>query len=133
VAPAIAGYTPNRRRTRDLDSLRKNLRTGEDGRFHWHWDPRFMGADGPVEIVDRERLFAAARGVGVPALLVRGRESDILSEAGVREFLAHLPTAEFVDVGGAGHMVAGDRNDAFTEAVRAFLERAAPLGGLSGA
>jgi hypothetical protein len=30
-------------------------------------------------------------------------------------------------------MVAGDRNDVFTEAVRAFLERAAPLEGFSGA
>ena len=57
---------------------------------------------------------------------MRGRESDILSDEGVREFLTHLPNAQYVDVGGAGHMVAGDRNDAFTEAVRSFLARAAP-------
>jgi len=127
VADAIAGYTRQRSRPRDLDSLRKNLREGADGRFYWHWDPRFMGADGPAEIADRERLFAAARRLAVPTLLVRGRESDILSEHGVREFLEHLPHGEFVDVGGAGHMVAGDRNDAFTSAVRAFLDRVVPL------
>ena len=63
----------------------------------------------------------------MPTLLVRGRESDILSDAGVREFLAHLPNAEYVDVGGAGHMIAGDRNDAFTDAVRRFLARAVPI------
>jgi pimeloyl-ACP methyl ester carboxylesterase len=127
VADAIAEYTQHRSRPRDLESLKKNLRVGANGRYHWHWDPRFMGADGPAEIVDRDRLFAAARRFAVPTLLVRGRESDILSDEGVREFLAHLPMAEYVDVGGAGHMVAGDRNDAFTEAVRAFLARAVPL------
>src|SRR5262245_58370417 len=127
VADAIADYTRQRSRPRDLASLRKNLRLREDGRYTWHWDPRFMGADGPAEIVDRERLFASARRLTVPTLLVRGRESDILSDAGVREFLAHLPNAQYVDVGGAGHMVAGDRNDAFTEAVRGFLARAVPV------
>jgi non-heme chloroperoxidase len=127
VADAIASYTRQRSRPRDLESLKKNLRVGANGRYHWHWDPRFMGADGPAEIIDHPRLFAAARGLAVPTLLVRGRESDILSEDGVREFLAHLPNAQYVDVGGAGHMVAGDRNDAFTEAVRGFLARAAPI------
>jgi pimeloyl-ACP methyl ester carboxylesterase len=127
VADAIAAYTNHRSRPRDLESLKKNLRQLENGRYTWHWDPRFMGADGPAEIVDRERLFAAARCLTVPTLLVRGRESDILSDEGVREFLTHLPNAHYVDVGGAGHMVAGDRNDAFTEAVRAFLARAVPV------
>jgi pimeloyl-ACP methyl ester carboxylesterase len=127
VADAIADYTGHRSRPRDLESLKKNLRVGENGRYYWHWDPRFMGPDGPAEIVDRERLFASARRLAVPTLLVRGRESDILSDEGVREFLAHLPNAQYVDVGGAGHMVAGDRNDAFTEAVRGFIARAAPV------
>jgi len=127
VADAIADYTQHRSRPRDLESLKKNLRQGENGRWYWHWDPRFMGADGPAEIVDRERLFAAARRLAFPTLLVRGRESDILSDHGVREFLSHLPNAQYVDVGGAGHMVAGDRNDAFTESVRGFLARAVPI------
>jgi non-heme chloroperoxidase len=126
AAEAIAGYTHDRSRPRDLESLRKNLREGEDGRFRWHWDPRFMGADGPAEIADRERLFAAAGQLRAPTLLVRGRESDILSVQGVREFLDHMPGAEFADVSGAGHMVAGDRNDAFTQVVRGFLARNAP-------
>ncbi len=129
VADAIADYTRHRSRPRDLESLKKNLRVGANGRYHWHWDPRFMGADGPAEIVDRRRLFASARRLAIPTLLVRGRESDILSDEGVREFLEHLPNAQYIDVGGAGHMVAGDRNDAFTEAVRAFLARVVPLAG----
>jgi pimeloyl-ACP methyl ester carboxylesterase len=127
VADAIAAYTRRRSRPRDLESLKKNLRLRADGRYTWHWDPRFMGVDGPREITETARLFAAARRLTLPTLLVRGRESDILSDDGVREFMAHLPDAQYVDVGGAGHMVAGDRNDAFTEAVRGFLARVAPL------
>ena len=46
-------------------------------------------------------------------LLVRGRMSDLVSEQKADEFLARFPEVEFVDVSGAGHMVAGDRNDAF--------------------
>ena len=42
------------------------------------------------------------------------------------EFLEAVPTAKFIDVSDAGHMVAGDRNDAFTKAVVGFLRDAHP-------
>jgi pimeloyl-ACP methyl ester carboxylesterase len=60
---------------------------------------------------------------------VRGRESDVISVDGVREFQEVVSHAEFVDVSGAGHMVAGDRNDAFTSAVLGFLDRHDPVYG----
>jgi len=44
-----------------------------------------------------------------------------VSEETAQEFLAIRPEARFVDVSDAGHMVAGDRNDLFTDAVAAFL------------
>jgi pimeloyl-ACP methyl ester carboxylesterase len=47
----------------------------------------------------------------------------MVSEQGVQDFLRLIPSAEFVDVRGAGHMVAGDDNDAFNAAVEDFLER----------
>jgi hypothetical protein len=40
----------------------------------------------------------------------------------VREFLDLVPHARYVDVYEAGHMVAGDRNDTFTNAVVEFLD-----------
>ena len=58
---------------------------------------------------------------------MRGRISDVVSESGAREFLAAAPHARYEDVSGAGHMVAGDRNDAFTAAVSDFLDRIAPV------
>ena len=53
---------------------------------------------------------------------MRGRQSDLLSEEGAQAFLALVPHAEFVDVADAGHMVAGDRNDLFNDAVVGFLD-----------
>ena len=53
---------------------------------------------------------------------MRGKLSDVVTEEGVQEFLQQIPGAKFVDVLGAAHMVAGDQNDAFAEAVVEFLE-----------
>jgi len=129
AADAIAAYIPSRPRPRDLSGLRKNLRQ-RDGKWHWHWDPRFVrgrdGIDGQEGLVDHDRLAAAARRVSVPTLLVRGRMSDIVSEDGVRELRELIPHAEVVDVAGAGHMVAGDRNDAFNDSVTKFIEHTVP-------
>ena len=136
AADAVAAYNPHRPRPRDLEGLRKNLRPRPDGRWAWHWDPRFISGEGgsPDEtrasIMDPDRLEAAARGLRIPVLLVRGRVSDLLSEAGAHRFLEVVPHAEYADVAGAGHMVAGDRNDLFNAAILSFLDRlaAAPSG-----
>ena len=124
AADAIAAYQPHRPRPKDLSGLAKNLRLGEDGRWRWHWDPRFISGDRPPSSSTMPNVMMEyARNVTVPALLVRGRMSDVISEAGVAAYREAIPHGEFVDVGGAGHMVAGDRNDAFTEAVVGFLAR----------
>ncbi|MDT5218282.1 MAG: hypothetical protein QOF15_387 [Mycobacterium sp.] len=60
---------------------------------------------------------------GLPKLLVRGQVSDLVSQERADEFLARFPQVEFSDVRGAGHMVAGDRNDIFVDAVLDFLAR----------
>ena len=47
----------------------------------------------------------------------------LLSEEGDQDFLARVPHAEYAGVAGAGHMVAGDRNEIFNQAILGFLER----------
>ena len=128
VADAIAAYNPHRPRPSDLSGLRKNLRQRPDGRWAWHWDPRFIsGRFGSQDetrssLVDPARLRIAAKNLTIPVLLVRGRMSDLLSEQGAQELLDLVPHARLADVAGAGHMVAGDRNDLFNDAVVSFLE-----------
>lgn len=119
AADAVAAYIPHRPRPKDFSGLEKNLRKGADGRYRWHWDPQLMD---PARMRrDPERLFAAARALRVPTLLVRGKLSDIVSEETAAEFMAAVPHARYADVSEAGHMVAGDRNDIFSQAVIDFL------------
>jgi pimeloyl-ACP methyl ester carboxylesterase len=131
AADAVAAYTPWRPRPRDPQGLAKNLRQGADGRWRWHWDPRFMLAE-PVQRQARireirDRVTAAAACVRIPALLVRGAQSDVVSAEGVEALRAQMPHLETADVPNAGHMVAGDRNDHFNAAMSGFLRRhAAP-------
>jgi len=132
VADAVSRYLPHRRRPNDLTGLRKNLRKDEDGRYQWHWDPKVLHVWDPAsysaeqrENVMRERLEASAR-LRIPTLLVRGRMSDVVTEEHAREFLLVVPHAEYVDLEGATHMVAGDKNDVFTEAVSDFIRRHFP-------
>jgi pimeloyl-ACP methyl ester carboxylesterase len=127
VADAIAAYNPHRPRPTNLSGLSKNLRQRDDGRWYWHWDPAFIGGrlggtdETRLSLIDPNRLGEAARNLTVPTLLVRGRVSDLLSEEGAQELLQLVPHAQMVDVAGAGHMVAGDRNDLFNDAVVSFL------------
>jgi pimeloyl-ACP methyl ester carboxylesterase len=127
AAQAVADYVPGRPRPSDTSGLQKNLREGDDGRWRWHWDPAFLGSFGRFDPTEREAdLVEAARRLTLPTLVVRGGLSDVVSEEGVQEFLALVPQAEYVNVADASHMVAGDRNDAFTRAVVSFLTRVAP-------
>jgi pimeloyl-ACP methyl ester carboxylesterase len=131
AADVIAAYRPYRPRPADISGLRKNLRQRADGRWYWHWDVRMMGhghprGNGGRTGFEHERLAAAARNVRVPTLLVRGGMSEIVTDEGVRDLQRLIPHAEVVEVPGAGHMVAGDKNDAFTDAVVDFVRRAVP-------
>jgi len=126
AADAVAEYLPQRPKPRSHEGLKKNLRLSPDGRWRWHWDPHFL--DGP-RAAGKNRaeleasLIDAARRIRIPALLVRGASSELVKEAHAREFLELVPHADYVDVGGARHMVAGDRNDHFSAAVLSFLGR----------
>ncbi|HEY8383780.1 MAG TPA: alpha/beta hydrolase [Microvirga sp.] len=124
AAEAVAAYLPHRPKPTSLDGLKKNLRLHPDGRWRWHWDPRFL--DGPRSVntdweIVESRLMDAAAHLTVPLLLVRGASSELVTPEAAAEFLALAPGAEYMDVANARHMVAGDRNDVFADAILAFL------------
>ncbi len=123
AADAIAAYTPNRPRRMRPEGLKKVLRQ-RDGRWYWHWDPRFVNQGRTETVPDRLLgLFdVAMANITVPTMLVRGMLSDVVTDEGVEDLLARIPDATVVDVDGAAHMIAGDRNDAFSEAVISFLD-----------
>jgi len=125
AADVIAHYMPHRRKRSAGGNLRHYLRKSDDGRFYWHWDPRFMSSikrsNGDSEVFAHELLTECARAIDVPKLLVRGRMSDVVTEEAARRFVAAVPGTGYVDIADAAHMVAGDRNDVFRSAVLDFL------------
>lgn len=125
VADAVAAYNPSRPRPKDPAGLMKNLRTGDDGRLYWHWDPKIISERFEEHVAYLEtleaRMTAAARNVRVPTLLVRGGQSDVVSPEGARKLRELIPHARVEDIASAGHMVAGDRNDAFNDVICSFL------------
>ncbi|MDX2277454.1 MAG: alpha/beta hydrolase [Hyphomonadaceae bacterium] len=122
AADVIASYMPHRPRPADLSGLAKNLRQSADGRYRWHWDPRFVTS--VMQTRDRhsmEDMQARLGELRLPIHLIRGRMSELVTEENAKLFLNSTPNASYTDIAGAGHMVAGDRNDAFVDAVVAFL------------
>ncbi len=123
AADSISAYLPHRERPKDLSGLAKNLRLRDDGRYRWHWDPKVIEwrRKGVDQSVHERRMVEAAKRLDVPTLLVRGRQSELVGEEEAKEFLELVPHAQYADVGDARHMVAGDKNDAFADAVIGFL------------
>ena len=123
AADSIAAYLPHRPRPKDLSGLSKNLRLGDDGRYRWHWDPRFVtGMGARRQAAEGQRVEPRWEDIDIPVHLIRGRMSELVSREAAEAFVATLRHGSFTDVADAGHMVAGDRNDVFLEAVLAFLE-----------
>ena len=122
VATAIAAYTPQRVRSVNPEGLKRVVRE-RDGRWYWHWDPRMMTQERTDEAAARlaDLLDTALKNISVPAMLVRGALSDVVTQEGADYLLSLMPSLRLVEVEGATHMIAGDKNDAFCDAIGAFL------------
>tara|TARA_Y100001949_G_C15920128_1_gene300842 strand:- start:42 stop:932 length:891 start_codon:yes stop_codon:yes gene_type:complete len=123
AAKSISNYLPHRQKPKDLKGLTKNLRLKKDGRFYWHWDPKFiqrrLGSKGRKHL---DSQLEAAERVKVPTLLIRGALSDVVTMDDVKYFISVIPHAEFVEIKKATHMIAGDRNDIFAAEAIKFLK-----------
>lgn len=109
-------------RTGNTAGLKRNMNQRADGRWYWHWDPKFLhNVSSPLG--RQERIEQAIRNYGGPMLLLRGVTSDIVGPDGVAALRALAPDMEYVDVENAGHMIVNDKNDAFIDATAEFLKR----------
>lgn len=101
----------------DSSGLRKVMRTGDDGRLYWMWDPdtvrpEFIAPPSEFELVEQ-----AAQGFSRPIVMVRGTESDMVSTESVAHFRRITPQLITHEAEGAGHMFTGDTNDGFASAL----------------
>ena len=67
--------------------------------------------------------------VRCPTLVMRGQESDILTPAAAHEMLERLPRGRLSTIRGAGHSVAGDNPDEFSQALASLLAEEPPGSG----
>ena len=130
AAKVIADYLPHRRERKSSGNLDRYLRKRDDGRYYWHWDPKFIetltksrsdGNDAQEDVL--KSLSKAVSKLTLPVNLIRGGSSDLVSEDAVAHLRELVPDAQYTDIAGAGHMVVGDRNDAFCSDILTFLDQ----------
>jgi len=127
AATSIAAYLPHRKEVRP-ESLSRNLRQRADGRWVWkHGLARAWRAD-DVEADDLpdwrgilEGLADDAAALSCPVLVLRGADSDVLSNQGAEEVAAVIGDSRLRTVANAGHLAAGDNPESTVGLVSAFL------------
>lgn len=110
---------------RSLENIRSrlsyNLKRLPDGRWTWKYDARLRSAETGFHTTSLHHLWDDVSAVRCPTLIVRGGESDILSDESAARLQAAIPGSRLAEVAGAGHSVMGDNPSAFLAAVRPFL------------
>lgn len=91
----------------------------EDGQWTWRYD-RALRVSGPPPR-DTEAGWRACANINVPAQLIRGELSDILSPEITKRMMATIPNLRLDEVKESGHSVPLDAPDGFLKAAREFL------------
>ncbi len=125
----------NQRRTMEniRERMRHRLKQSETGKYTWKFDKRFRQPESGLRIggeLSNDQTWQLFRDIRVPTLLVRGGESDVLSQEVAERAVREMMRATLRVVPGAGHSVPGDNPDDFTFVVQDFLtslDSSAPL------
>ena len=115
------GVTEEAIDSRVLHSLREDASTGS---IVWRHDQEGIAqARRRIAPVD---LWPSMLAIACPVLLVRGAQSDFLSEATADAVAARCAHVRHIAIAGAGHYVHDDQPEAFHATVRAFLQEQQP-------
>ena len=128
AAKEISAYLPQRRNVRP-ESLTRNLRQRDDGRWVWKhgFGRRFRQVteeEHPANNLDEflGGVKEAAETVICPVLVLRGSASDVLSAQGAEEVASLMRNARLETVEKAGHLAAGDNPHSTVRLISAFLD-----------
>lgn len=132
--PRFAGWTAARAFWRSIrpgvteeaiDSrVLHSLRQASDGSIVWRHDQDGI-AQARLRIPPLD-LWPSMLSITCPVLMVRGAQSDFLSESTANAVGARCPTVRHIAIDGAGHYVHDDQPEAFHAALRSFLEEQQP-------
>ena len=119
VSKSFGPHTPEQWRALCLPMIR-----AEGGKFKLHYDPAIAV---PVRAATQETaaqgealLWQLYDAIQAPTLLIRGKESDLISEATAQQMRERGPKASVVEFAGVGHAPMLVQSDQ-TAAVEAFL------------
>ncbi|MBI1736714.1 MAG: alpha/beta hydrolase [Candidatus Rokubacteria bacterium] len=110
-------YTEARLRHR----VEHGLRRLADGGFTWKYDRAIRDRARPGRLRAPVDLWPLWKAIAAPTLLVRGADSDILSDGIAQRMIDAQPRAQLAVVPGAGHTVPGDQPEAFLRLLTGFL------------
>ena len=116
----------NQRRTIEniRERMRHRLKPSESGKYTWKFDKRFRQPESPLRVgseMTNDEVWQLYRDIRVPTLLVRGAESDVLTQDTAERAVREMRRARLKVVAGAGHSVPGDNPDDFSAVVTEFL------------
>lgn len=117
-------YNPLRPIEQIRGSIVHNLRRLPNGRWTWKYDKALRSPGGRFrpnpEAV--RRLWQAVESVPCPALMVRGAQSNVVSQETAERVARLLPQGRLAVVEQAGHLVPGDNPAGFIRVLAQFLE-----------
>lgn len=105
VQSVSAGFGPHSQA--GWSRLTRDVFNQLDGRWVKHYDIRLAEPmaqqDGPVLDAAEHMLWSAYQSIASPVLVLRGQESDVLTEETTRQMLARNTRAQLVEFPGVGH------------------------------
>lgn len=102
------------------DKLRYFLHQDASGRWRWRWDPAFATR---IHHDDRtqDKCAAAARALSIPVHLIRAGRSDFVDDETTEAFRRLVPHLAVTLLPGARHVVTGDPDGIYADAILSFL------------
>jgi esterase len=103
-------------------SLLHNLRRLPNGTWTWKYDRRGLTPEHIATVrKSLEGLRDGAEAITCPVLVIRGAESDVMTDTQAAAFAATLPVGRWAKVESAGHTVQGDNPRGLVEVLAHFL------------
>jgi len=118
IVDAVHATMPHRARHEVIPGVRHNARRLNDGSWVWRYDRLFGDADPRPRIAT---LWADLGRIAVPAMLVRGALSPVVTDEAAAGFRRTVPDGRVETVPGAGHSVQSDQPVALAGLIEDFL------------
>ena len=117
-------YNPRRSPEQVRGSIMHNLKQLPSGKWTWKYDKALRSPSQKLwtEPDLAERLWSYLADIRCPTLVVRGAESNIVSQGMAEAMRERIPNCKLAIVENAGHLVPGDNPSGLLKVVGPFLD-----------